>query len=140
MLDTLHELASSLSANPTPTSLLPTSNYHHLSAFFSTPHATVHVQPTLFAPHLPALLTFLPCLILPPVDWRPFPGSGGSRQGAFVFPPASLNPSSPPASSPSASPASSVSPHLHDERDISEDDQKQTLRLSVLSSCLACRR
>jgi hypothetical protein len=52
------------------------------------------INPTLFAPHLPRLLTFLPGLILPLVDCgptptvgRPFPGSGRSRQGVFVFPP-----------------------------------------------------
>jgi len=146
MLDTLPALASSLSVPPAPTtSSSPTSNYHHLSAFFSTltPLCTTH--PTLFAPHLPVLLTFLPALILPPVDCgptptvgRPFPGSTGPRQGAFVFPPPSPNPSSPTASPPSASPLPSASPHLQGEADTSEeDDQKQTLRLSALEFMLS---
>jgi importin-5 len=145
MLDTLPALASSLSGTPAPTPSSPTSNYHHLSTFFSTltPLCTTH--PTLFAPHLPALLTFLPGLILPPVDCgptptvgRPFPRSGGSRQGAFVFPPPSPNPSSPPSSPPSASPASSASANSHDDRDTNEeDDQKQTLRLSALEFMLS---
>jgi importin-5 len=145
MLDTLPALASSLSANPAPTSSSPTSNYHHLSTFFSTltPLCTSH--PTLFAPHLHALLTFLPGLILPPVDCgptptvgRPFPGSSGSRQGGFVFPPTSSNPSSPSASPPSASPAPTASAHLHGDQDASEeDDQKQTLRLSALEFMLS---
>lgn len=145
MLDTLPALASSLSATPVPTSSSPTSNYHHLSTFFSTltPLCTTH--PTLFAPHLPALLTFLPGLILPPVDCgptptvgRPFPGGSGSRQGAFVFPPPSTNPSSPPPSPLSTSAASSASPQPQGDQDTGEDDdQKQTLRLSTLEFMLS---
>lgn len=144
MLDTLPTLASSLSAAPVTTSSTPTSNYHHLSTFFSTLTPLCSTHPILFAPHLPTLLTFLPSLILPPVDCgptptvgRPFPGGSG-RQGTFVFPPPSQNPSTPPATPPSTSPATSTSPHLQDERDTGEEeDQKQTLRLSALEFMLS---
>jgi hypothetical protein len=101
MLDTLPPLAQSLSQPPlgfnsSSGSAPRTSNYHYLSTFLSTltPLCTSH--PNLFSPHLVSLLTFLPALILPPVDCdptptmgRPFPGNGGisnGRQGAFVFP------------------------------------------------------
>lgn len=54
-----------------------------------TPLCTSH--PSLFTQHLPALLSFLPALILPSADpgptptvARPFPGAQG---GSFTFPP-----------------------------------------------------
>ena len=57
-------LGSSYSLGPAPR----TSNYHYLSTFLSvlTPLCTSH--PNLFYPHLVSLLTFLPALILPPVN------------------------------------------------------------------------
>lgn len=121
MLDTLPTLAQNLSATPSSGSS-PTSNYHHLSTFLSalTPLCATH--PTLFAPHLPLLLSFLPNLILlqadcgpTPMVGRPFPGNGhggggGQRQGAFVFPPLG-EASSSSGGSPSAS---SATTHLLD--------------------------
>jgi len=98
MLDTLPPLARSLSqpslGSNSSGSASRTSNYRYLSTFLSalTPLCTSH--PNLFSPHLVSLLTFLPSLILPPVDCgptptigRPFPGNGGisnTRQGVFV--------------------------------------------------------
>ncbi|RDB16214.1 Importin subunit beta-3 [Hypsizygus marmoreus] len=137
MLETLPTLAHSLSQPFSHTAGQTTSNYHHLSIFFSvlTPLCTSH--PTLFAPHLPALLQFLPALILPAIDCgptptmgRPFPTRGGStssssaRQGAFVFPP----------DSPGSSTSPVPSPHEEgEELSLSEEeDLKQTLRLSAL--------
>ncbi|KAF9457022.1 armadillo-type protein [Collybia nuda] len=143
MLDTLPTLAQNLSAAPSSGSS-PTSNYHHLSTFLSalTPLCSTH--PTLFAPHLSSLLTFLPTLILPPADCgptptvgRPFPGNGrggsGSRQGAFVFPlPGEASSSSGRLGSAStpASPGFAGQVEVEDVSD--EEDQRQTLRLSAL--------
>lgn len=95
MLDTLADLASSLSQPPLgtpPNAQAKTSNYHYLSTFLSTLTPLASTHPILFSPHLQTLLRFLPTLILPPVDCgptptinRPYPASGG----AFQFPPAS---------------------------------------------------
>ena len=152
MLDTLPPLAQSLSqpplgSNSSLSSAPRTSNYHYLSTFLSTltPLCTSH--PMLFAPHLISLLTFLPALILPPVDCgptptvgRPFPGNGGvtnSRQGVFVFPP--LSESSATSPSPSSSPSSAGPSNSHSNQNSIEDDEKDnerdersTLRLSAL--------
>uniref|UniRef100_A0A8H7Y6G7 TOG domain-containing protein n=1 Tax=Psilocybe cubensis TaxID=181762 RepID=A0A8H7Y6G7_PSICU len=118
MLDTLPALSNALSHPPLHAPLPPpttssstytyapsrpkTSNYHYLSTFLSTLTPLASTHPILFAPHLQTLLTFLPSLILPPVDCgptptvgRPFPvggggkvnGNGNGRQGAFLFPP-----------------------------------------------------
>ena len=59
---------STSSSNSSSGSAPRTSNYHYLSTFLSalTPLCTSH--PNLFSPHLVSLLTFLPALILPPVD------------------------------------------------------------------------
>lgn len=78
------------------------------------------------------MLTFLPALILPPVDCgptptvgRPYP-TGGGRQGAFVFPP------------PSGSSYDDDEPHSNgnneedDADDDTEADERSTLRLSAL--------
>lgn len=112
MLDTLPSLAQNLSSS--------SANYHHLSTFLSTLTPLCSTHPQLFAPHLPALLTFLPALILPAVDCgptptvgRPFPNGNGARQGAFVFPP----------------PGESPPPPSEDQQ---EDDERTTLRLSAL--------
>ena len=145
MLDTLPPLAQSLSQPPlgsdsSSDSAPRTSNYHYLSTFLSalTPLCTSH--PNLFAPHLVSLLTFLPALILPPVDCgptptlgRPFPGNGGisnGRQGAFVFPPpeSSQSTSSPSSAGPSNSNQNSIEENEKDD----ERDERSTLRLSAL--------
>lgn len=84
-----------------------------------TPLTTSH--PTLFAPHLPALLAFLPQLILPVQDWdcgptptvaKPFPANHSS----FEFPP----------------------PLPTSMQTTSDDlDAKQTLRLTALEFMLS---
>ena len=148
MLETLPPLAQSLSHPPlgSNSSLGPrTSNYHYLSTFLSTltPLCTSH--PILFSPHLVSLLTFLPALIMPPVDCgptptmgRPFPGNGGpnsGRQDVFVFPPPSSGTSSSPSTSPSsAGPSNSHSNQNSIEEDEKDDerDERSTLRLSAL--------
>jgi hypothetical protein len=117
LLQTLYALSDSLSHPPLGASSSSKSSYYYLSTFLSdlTPLCTTH--PTLFAPHLQNLLSFLPPIILPSVDCgptptvgRPFPNAG-SRQGSFIFPP--------PASTP-----------LQDAND--ERDERSTLRLSAL--------
>jgi importin-5 len=146
MLDTLPPLAQSLSQPPlgsdSPSGSGPrTSNYHYLSTFLSalTPLCTLHSN--LFAPHLVSLLTFLPALILLPVDCgptptlgRPFPGNGGisnSRQGVFVFPPPSDSSQSAP-SSPGPSSSHSNQNSIEDNEKDDERDERSTLRLSAL--------
>jgi importin-5 len=152
MLDTLPPLAQSLSqpslgSNSSSGSTPRTSNYHYLSTFLSvlTPLCTSH--PSLFSPHLVSLLTFLPTLILPPVDCgptptigRPFPGNGGInnvRQGAFVFPPhsessgTSISTSSFPSFAGSSDSLSNQNSTGDDEKD-DERDERSTLRLSAL--------
>lgn len=81
MLNTLPPLSQFLSqpplgSNSSSGSAPRTSNYHYLSTFLSavTPLCTSH--PNLFSPHLVSLLTFLPALILPPVDCGPTPTMG----------------------------------------------------------------
>ncbi|KAF9554626.1 ARM repeat-containing protein [Agrocybe pediades] len=103
MLEALPQLANSLSQPPLGAETSPTtartSNYHYLSTFLSTLTPLTTSHPIIFAPHLQTLLTFLPNLILPPVDCgptptavRPFPaaagaGGAGGRRSAFMFPP-----------------------------------------------------
>ena len=147
MLETLPALAQHTghihpsvipASTPSPT-LSPDSEasyYSHLSTFLTTLTPLASSHPYLFQPHLPALLSFLPALILPTVDAgptptvsRPFPSASSSssassengRQPAFVFPPVPSS-SSPPV--PSLS-----SPELNNE---DEEDEKSTLRLSAL--------
>ena len=69
---------------------LPSLPHNHLPKFLTTLTPLCTSNAHLFAPHLPALLTFLPSLILPSVDpgptptiSKPFPTEGG-----FSFPPA----------------------------------------------------
>ncbi|KAI0077247.1 ARM repeat-containing protein [Panus rudis PR-1116 ss-1] len=73
---------------------LPSTSHSHLSTFLSILTPLASSNPTLFAPHLPNLLKFLPGLILPSVDPEPTPtvahpnpAAGGS---SFVFPPPSV--------------------------------------------------
>ncbi|TFK34400.1 ARM repeat-containing protein [Crucibulum laeve] len=152
MLDTLPFLASSLSSQPLGTHTIPgappsntprtvnslggppTTNYHHLSTFLSTLTPLCSTHPTLFAPHLQALLSFLPGLILPAVDCgptptvgRPFPSSSSSSstgKSAFVFPP--------PGSSSLHSPNSNSQEEGENEDEADDADERATLRLAAL--------
>ncbi|KAG5635297.1 hypothetical protein H0H81_011779 [Sphagnurus paluster] len=113
MLATLPALAQTLS---TPGK----GNHHHLSLFLAvlTPLCSTH--PQLFAPHLPALLQFLPALILPAADCGPTPTVGRPfphQRGAFEFPPSGAEAAPP--------------PEADDDTD-DADDLRQTLRLSAL--------
>ncbi|KAF8628610.1 hypothetical protein AX15_003805 [Amanita polypyramis BW_CC] len=146
MLETLPSLAYHTghihpSSNPRVTPSPPLSSdsdttYHfHLAEFLTTltPLCTSH--PYLFQPHLQALLSFLPALILPAVDsgptptvGRPFPSHSyssstsssssanvngdGHPQSAFVFPPTSTSLTEPDAGD--------------------DEDGKSILRLSAL--------
>ncbi|PPR07809.1 hypothetical protein CVT24_002881 [Panaeolus cyanescens] len=137
ILETLPALASSLSSPPLGASLPngpKTSNYHYLSTFLSTLTPLASTHPILFAPHLQNMLTFLPSLILPPVDCgptptvgRPYP-TGGGRQGAFVFPP--------PSGSQYDDDDTNGSRNGVDDdgegEDDTEADERSTLRLSAL--------
>ncbi|KAJ6487827.1 armadillo-type protein [Mycena sanguinolenta] len=164
ILDTLHSLAQTLptasslaTAHPSrsapvssPSSETGPSPYVNLTTYLTalTPLCSSH--PSLFQPHLQALLSFFPSLILPSADpgptptvSRPFPtdgeGNASDRQGAFVFPP----PESPHASTPPSSaglgraarttPTSSSFDDIPSaaERDL-DADERQTLRLAAL--------
>ncbi|KAA1478264.1 ARM repeat-containing protein [Dentipellis sp. KUC8613] len=85
-----HQAAQSLSLMYPMLETLPALPHSQLPAFLNTLTPLATSNASLFAPHLPALLTFLPALILPSADpgptptvARPFPGGGSS----FVFPP-----------------------------------------------------
>ncbi|CCM06072.1 uncharacterized protein FIBRA_08319 [Fibroporia radiculosa] len=87
--------AQSLSLMYPMLNTLPTLPHANLPSFISTLTPLASSNPSLFEPHLPALLAFLPALILPAVDAgptptvaHPNPGAGGS---SFVFPPPSQN-------------------------------------------------
>lgn len=84
-----------------------------LTSFLSTLTPLASSHPSLFQPHLVALLSFIPGLLMnaeegmeleTPTVGRPFPGNGGftattpvsggsgeGRQGAFIFPPPNSN-------------------------------------------------
>ncbi|KAJ7790566.1 armadillo-type protein [Mycena olivaceomarginata] len=125
------------------------SPYANLTAFLTTLTPLCSTHPSLFQPHLQALLSFFPSLILPSADpgptptvSRPFPtdgeGNTSDRQGAFVFPPPeSPHASVPPASAgaggstgttPTSATFDGASPA---ERDL-DADERQTLRLAAL--------
>ncbi|KAJ7512803.1 armadillo-type protein [Mycena galericulata] len=165
MLETLHSLAQMLptagslaTAHPSrapplrgPSSDDGPSPYANLTAFLTTLTPLCSTHPSLFAPHLQALLSFFPSLILPSADCgptptvsRPFPIDGGEgntadRQGAFVFPPPQSPhaPTTPPASagaagSTQATPTSGAfDGDAPAERDL-DADERQTLRLAAL--------
>ncbi|KAF8735083.1 hypothetical protein AX14_002755 [Amanita brunnescens Koide BX004] len=139
MLETLPALAQHTGHAIPTTTPSPTvspdddsqSYYSHLSEFLTTLTPLCSSHPYLFQPHLPALLTFLPPLILPTVDagptptvGRPFPSQSSAGATAengksvFVFPPS--------AASRSAE-AEAEGGHVDEE-----DDEKSTLRLSAL--------
>jgi hypothetical protein len=115
MLETIHVLSQSLSQPLTTTKTV----YQQITQFLTTltPLCTSH--PTLFAPHLQAILSFLPQLILPAVDSGPTPTvtvpfpSSASKQSAFEFPP----PSTP----------STQEPEVDDEA-----EARSTMRLTAL--------
>lgn len=84
-----HQVAQSLSLMYPMLDTLPSLSHAHLPKFLIilTPLTTSH--PQLFSPHLHALLSFLPALIIPSADSgptptvaRPFPGTQ-----SFTFPP-----------------------------------------------------
>lgn len=127
MLDTLVDLSNSLSQPPLGATS-KTSNYHYLSTFLSTLTPLCATHPILFSPHLQSLLTFLPSLILPPVDCgptptvsRPFPPGG--RSGAFLFPP--------PTHAADEDEEDNENGGSHGDAD-EERDERSTLRLSAL--------
>ena len=66
-----------------------------LASFLSTLTPLSSSAPKLFAPHLNALLSFLPALILPSVDCGPTPTVAKpfpTPHGSFAFPPSSASP------------------------------------------------
>ncbi|KAJ7016005.1 armadillo-type protein [Mycena alexandri] len=165
MLETLHTLAQMLptagslaTAHPgrnaplrSTSSETGPSSYANLTAFLTTLTPLCSTHPSLFAPHLQALLSFFPSLILPSADCgptptvsRPFVADGGEgttsdRQGAFVFPPpqSPTTPLIPPVaagaggsthSTPTSTSFDAESPV---ERDL-DADERQTLRLAAL--------
>lgn len=97
-----------------------TSPHVLLTSFLSTLTPLASSHPSLFAPHLVALLSFIPGLLMnaeegmeleTPTVGKPFPtssgfaaatpvsgGTGESRQGAFIFPPPSPISSTTPSS------------------------------------------
>ncbi|KII95405.1 hypothetical protein PLICRDRAFT_86789 [Plicaturopsis crispa FD-325 SS-3] len=84
-----HQLAQSLSLMYPMLETLPSLPNAQLPRFLGTLTPLCTASPSLFAPHLAALLTFVPALVLPSVDSgptptvaRPFPAEGG-----FAFPP-----------------------------------------------------
>lgn len=92
------QLAQTLSLLYPMLDTLPSLPQANLPGFLLTltPLCTSH--PSIFAPHLPSLLSFLPALILPSADpgptptvARPFPSaSQGGGGGSFTFPPEPL--------------------------------------------------
>lgn len=70
---------------------LPLLPHTHLPGFLSTLTPLASSNPALFEPHLPALLKFLPSLILPSVDSGPTPtvARPNPDSQAFTFPPPS---------------------------------------------------
>jgi hypothetical protein len=139
MLETLPALAQHTGHTTPATTPSPTlspddesqSYYSHLSEFLTTLTPLCSSHPYLFQPHLPALLTFLPPLILPTVDagptptvGRPFPshssagGTAENGKSVFVFPPPSAS---------RGAEAAAEGGHVDEE-----DDEKSTLRLSAL--------
>lgn len=76
---------------------LPYLPHAHLPGFLSTLTPLATTNPSLFAPHLSALLKFLPGLILPSADAGPTPTvSRPNPNGSpsFAFPPPSAEPDS----------------------------------------------
>ncbi|KAF7316133.1 hypothetical protein MIND_00131400 [Mycena indigotica] len=158
MLETLHSLVQMLpapgqlaTAHPIRASATRTteidigpSPYVNLTTFLTTLTPLCSSHPGLFQPHLAALLTFFPALILPSPDPGETPtvsrmgetnGASTDRHsngggGAFAFPP----PASP--SSPGAAPQQpqNTSPDAESERAARDldADERQTMRLAAL--------
>ncbi|TFY78196.1 hypothetical protein EWM64_g5813 [Hericium alpestre] len=89
-----HQLAQSLSLMYPMLETLPSLPHSQLPRFLNTLTPLTTSSAQLFAPHLAALLRFLPALILPSADpgptptvARPFP----SPQSSFIFPPPANN-------------------------------------------------
>ncbi|KAJ3715385.1 armadillo-type protein [Lentinula raphanica] len=130
ILDTLPPLAQSINQPSVPTSLTSTEDktpIAHLQSFLValTPLCSAH--PNLFQPHLNALLTFLPPLLLANTDpgptptvRAPFPTAlgGDSHSGDFSTPTGSPSRESPAA-------------------DTEDEEEGQSLRLSALEFMLS---
>ncbi|KAJ6627915.1 ARM repeat-containing protein [Mycena sp. CBHHK59/15] len=149
-LATAHPLRNGASMRGTSSETGP-SPYANLTAFLTTLTPLCSTHPTLFSPHLQALLSFFPTLILPSADCgptptvsRPFPtdsgeGNTADRQGAFVFPPPQSPHTSPPppasagagGSTHSTSTSASFDGGVPADRDL-DADERQTLRLAAL--------
>ncbi|KAF6743114.1 hypothetical protein DFP72DRAFT_1053425 [Ephemerocybe angulata] len=78
---------------PTNSTHVAKSNHAHMTEFLTALTPLCSTNPSLFAPHLPALLSFMPQLILPAVDCgptptggRPLPSAARSAEESFVFP------------------------------------------------------
>ncbi|KAF7325964.1 hypothetical protein MKEN_00447300 [Mycena kentingensis (nom. inval.)] len=147
-LATAHPLHGTTTSTRSPSTMdAGTSPYVNLTTFLTTLTPLCSSHPSLFQPHLAALLTFFPALILPSPDPgetptvsrmsdgpgggttdRPSNGNGGG--GAFAFPP----PASP--HSPGASPSSTVGAQVDADTDRAardlDADERQTMRLAAL--------
>ncbi|KAH7909589.1 ARM repeat-containing protein [Hygrophoropsis aurantiaca] len=113
-----HQLSQSLSLMYPMLETLPSVPNNQLNQFLATLNPLTTLRPSLFAPHLVALLTYLRTLIMPTADSgptptvaKPFPGT----QGAFTFPPG-------------------PDQGVQDDRDseVVEDEEKDLVRKSAL--------
>ncbi|KAJ7061031.1 armadillo-type protein [Mycena amicta] len=155
ILETLHSLVQMLPApgqlatahplrgtTPSPsTAEMDTgpSPYVNLTAFLTTLTPLCSSHPALFQPHLGALLTFFPALILPSPDPGETPtisrmgetnGSADRSGGAFAFPP----PTSPSSPGVASSPQRNSALDAQGERAVRDldADERQTMRLAAL--------
>lgn len=100
---------------------LPLLPHTHLPGFLNTLTPLASSNPSLFEPHLPALLKFLPGLILPSVDSGPTPtvARPNPDSQAFTFPP------------PSASDIKGKGPATNDEDEETTEVRKAALEFMV---------
>ena len=113
-----HQLAQSLSLLYPMLDTLPSLPNVHLKTFLGSLTPLCASHPTLFAPHLPALLSFLRALIMPTADsgptptaTKPFPATGTS----FSFPP-----------------GETVQQNDEGDAEAAEDEEKQQVRKAGL--------
>ncbi|KAJ3514366.1 hypothetical protein NMY22_g14756 [Coprinellus aureogranulatus] len=151
VLETVHFLSQNLlqpPLHPSSSTEKPSSNTVHLTQFLTALTPLCSTNPALFQPHLSALLSFMPQLILPAVDCgptptvsRPFPTSRSASQsstggGAFVFPlpgdaPSSLS-SSPSSSHSNGNGNNDEDTSEEDALEQEEKDERSALRLAAL--------